>query len=151
MSERNVKKEEKQKLKEKWALRSQGDPTHTVWVQPELFKSFEAHAVFWSLTTHILEKLTRRLAWAKSLSVWLESRDQACCPQGRLLIRLSLHPSFWPFLTFNCFFTLVLKEPVALRKEGWVSSSCLAWFMSRFCPCKSPHVCWWQTAMVIWK
>lgn len=49
MSERNVKNEEKQKLKEKWALCSQGDPTHTVWVQPELFKSFEARTVFWSI------------------------------------------------------------------------------------------------------
>lgn len=37
MSERNVKDEDKQKLKEKRALGSQGDPAHTVWVQPELF------------------------------------------------------------------------------------------------------------------
>lgn len=145
MSERNLKNEEKQKLKEKWALRSQGDPTRTVWVQPELFKSSEAHTVFWSLTTHILGKLTRKLAWAKCLSVRLKEQRQGLLPWGKAFNQHVSSSCLVTFPNIQLFFHTGLERASGSKERRRVSSSCLAWFMSRFCPCKITSLCWWQT------
>lgn len=82
MSERNVKNEEKQKLKASVAATLPVRPNSNR-VQAEPLKSFEAHTVFWSLTTYILEKLTGKLAWAKCLYVWIREQGQGLLPSGK--------------------------------------------------------------------
>lgn len=143
--ERNVKWEEKQKLKGKNERCSRRE------TQLTQFGSSRSLANLWKLGYSILIpnnpyswKKKKQLDSMSEMSFCLTWRTrQGLLPSGKAFNQTVSSPGFDLSLTLNCSSHWSWKR-LALRKEGWASSSCLAWFMSRFQgSVKAPAWNWW--------
>lgn len=117
ISERNRKKEEKQKLKDRTRTTLAVRPNLKSLGPARAFQIFWAYIVFWSLTTHILEKLTRKLAWAKCLHVWIREQGKVLLPSEKAFNQNVSSSWLLTFPNIQLFFHTGLERACGSKKR----------------------------------